>query len=347
MVARVKPGNERDGGGLYHKAPTSLSKLRFLNSGCALLNLVMSGRVDGGYPMGRMSNIVGDKSTGKTLLAIEACANFNQMFPKGKIKYRETESAFDIPYAETLGLPIDAVDFGEEQIDTVEDFERDLVAFCAEVRKSKQPGLYILDSMDALSDEKEMAAKPGEQAGFGTGKSKANSRLFRKLVRELESSNVTLIIISQVRANIGVMFGPDVTRTGGKALDFYASIVLMLNHMKTIVSEKRGIKRPTGVRVKVKCEKNKVAMPFRTAQFIIRFGYGVENYEAGLEWMKEHKRQKDLGLTLEGIENLLDESLDWSGKEYNQRTRELEPALQKAWDAVELEFAPTRSKYAD
>lgn len=344
MVARVKPSDARDGGGLYQKAPTTLSKLKFLNSGCHLLNLVMSSKVDGGYPMGRMSNIVGDKSTGKTLLAIEACANFNLQFPKGKIFYRETESAFDESYAETLGLPVAAVDFGADQLETVEDFEEDLVRCCADAKKSRQPALYILDSMDALSDREELERKPGEKS-YGTGKSKVNSRLFRKLIRAMEDANLTLIIISQVRDNIGVMFGPNVKRSGGKALDFYASIVVFLTHLKTIVSEKKGVKRPTGVRVKVKAEKNKVAQPFRSAQFIIRFGYGVENYEADLDWILEHKRQKDLGLSIAGVEALLDESLDWPNEKYNDETKKMEPILQGCWDAVEAEFRPTRSKY--
>lgn len=344
MVARVKPSDERDGGGLYTEAPVTASKLKYIDSGCYLLNLVMSGRVDGGYPQGRMSNIVGDKSTGKTLLAIEACANFNHQFPKGKIFYRETESAFDEDYAEKLGLPVNAVNFGEDQLDTVEDFERDLVQCCAIARKAKQPALYILDSMDALSDEKEMALKPGESAGYGQGKPKANSRLFRKLIRELQSSNVTLLIVSQVRASLA-MFGPDVSRSGGRAMDFYASIVVMLHHKKTIMSEIGGIKRPTGIRVAVKCEKNKIALPLRKAEFIIRFGYGVENFEAGLDWILEHKRQKDLGLTIDGIKGFLDESLDWDNERYNQETKDLGPILQRSWDAVEDGFRPTRTKY--
>lgn len=340
MVARLQPKAQRAGGGAYFKPA---SDLRFVSTGCALLNLVISCRVDGGYVLGRMTNIIGDKSTGKTLLAIEACANFHRQYPRGKIFYREAEAAFDKSYAATLGMPA-AADYGDERLDTVEDFERDLKACCDKAKASKQPGLYILDSMDALSDEAEMSREVGE-ATYGTGKAKANSVLFRKLTRLIQDADVCLIIISQIRDKIGFVIGDKTTRSGGKALDFYASQAIKLAHIATLVSTIGGVKRPTGVRVKAKCTKNKVALPFRECTFIIRFGYGVESYEAGMEWVLENKRQKDLSVSQEAAKALLADSADWSQEEYDEKNAALEAALQVGWDTIESDFMPQRRKY--
>src|SRR5258708_1816883 len=107
------------GGGMYFAAPAAA--VDFIASGCKLLDCV----IGGGWPLGRIVNIVGDRSTGKTLLAMEAMANFLTRYPKGKAYYRETEAAFDKEYAMALGIPMDRVDM-EETPDTVEAVFEDL-----------------------------------------------------------------------------------------------------------------------------------------------------------------------------------------------------------------------------
>lgn len=338
MAERVRPKKVDRAGGNYFVSPSR--DLKFIKSGCSLLDLV----IGGGWPFGRMANIIGDKSTGKTLLAIEAAANCAATYPKSQIWYRETEAAFDEGYASALGLPLDRVDFGDNRLDTVEGFAKDLKACCAQAKRRGAPGLYILDSMDALSDKAEMAREVGE-ASYGTGKSRANSELFRKLTRDIYQANVCLLIISQVRDNIGVTFGDKTRRSGGRALDFYASQAVMLAHIKKLVSTRNGIKRPTGVRIRARCTKNKIGLPFRECEFVIRFGYGVESYEAGLEWLIEVKRTKELGLSGEAAKRLLDESADWDSDRLREESAELDAALARAWADVETGFMPTRRKY--
>ena len=115
-MKRVKlNGSVKKQGGDYF--PSLTAGVEYIPTGCSLLDCVLGG----GWARRRISNIVGDKSVGKSLLAIEACANFAQLEPKGKIFYREAEAAFDEPYAEGLGLPLKRVDFGPEGIDTVWD----------------------------------------------------------------------------------------------------------------------------------------------------------------------------------------------------------------------------------
>src|SRR5271166_4934530 len=106
--------------GNYFTAPKT--NLEFIASGCKVFDCALGG----GWPLGRISNIVGDKSSGKTLIAIEACANFSRQFPNGQIYYRESEAAFDTGYAQALGMPEEKVDFGDDEFITVEDLFEDM-----------------------------------------------------------------------------------------------------------------------------------------------------------------------------------------------------------------------------
>ena len=270
---RIKPG------GNYFSAPKK--DIAFFSTGCKPLDLALGG----GWAEGRIGNIVGDKSTAKTGLAVEASANFALKYPKGLIRYRECESAFDIHYARALGMPIDRIDFGDDPLDTIEDLFEDLGRVVA---KAKQPELYIVDSLDALSDRAELEREM-DKGTYGAQKAKNLSQMFRRLVRPLNKSRVTLLIISQVRSNIGISFGRDTTRSGGRALDFYASQVVFLARLGSISKTVSGMKRPTGIRIKAKVDKCKVGLPFREADFIVKFGHGVDDVEACRSYLKQAK----------------------------------------------------------
>lgn len=317
--------------------------LAFIDTGCSLLNCVISGKVAGGYPCGRITNIVGDKSTGKTLLAIEACANFAQQYPDGIIYYNETESAFDKAYAASLGMPIERIEFAPPCY-TVEDWYNHLVAIIEEDRN--KPILYILDSLDALSDVAELARGIGD-ATMGQNKAKKMSELFRRMNQKMSKANLTLIIISQVRANIGVKFGRKVIRSGGHALDFFASIVLFLAHIKQLKKTKKKVERPTGVVIQTKCDKNKVSMPFRECHFPIIFNFGIDSVAAALEWAIENEQHRFFGLkSIEAAKEYLKESYSWDTKTYFKNLYRINAGLQEAWVEIEERFKPMRSKYS-
>ena len=235
-------------------------EIQFISSGCTLLDLVLGG----GYPIGRFTNIVGDKSSGKTQLAMEALANFLLKYNKGDMHYIDAESAMDRDYAMALGIPMDCVSY-YNNINTVEEFF-DMFEEYLRKRRSQQPSMFVLDSWDAMSDSDEMGRKITE-GSYGTSKAKKSSEFFRRLVRLMRDKQVLLIIISQVREKIGIRFGKKIGRSGGKALDFYASQVLWLTELKKLESSYRRLKRVNGILVKAKCEKNKIAMPFRECEF--------------------------------------------------------------------------------
>ncbi len=353
-IATSSGGDEIERHRISEDAPTLARKqvrkkppATFISTGCAVLDCVLGS----GYPMRRITNIVGDKSVGKTLLAIEAAANFAKVFPRGKIRYNEVEAAFDPDYAGDLGLPLSHVSFpsNKERCETVEDLYEDLLDWSGKL--DGQPALYVLDSLDALSDRAEM--KRGiDEASYGASKARQMSQLFRRINQRLVQANVMLIIISQVRDNIGVTFGRKYSRSGGRALDFYASIVLYLAHLKTRTKTINKVTRPVAVDIRAKCEKNKVAAPFRTCDITLRFGFGIDDVLSNLDWLDSVGALDEVGIKGKG------ETADKEAKKYIERVRQmnntdyaeermrLASITQSVWAEVEKDFAPTRKKYA-
>ncbi len=233
----------------------------FIPSGCMLLDCALGG----GYAVGRIINIVGDRSSGKTLLAIEACLNYHTKFPAGNIFYVESEAAFDKSYAEALGMPVNQVNFVEDLF-TVEDLFKFLIDTVA------GDALVIVDSLDALSDKSEMEIDIEQGTYGGVKKAKQLSTTFRRLNKKLSTSNVTVVFVSQIRAKLDVTFGKKTQRSGGKALDFYASQVIFLAEMGKRYITRKKVKKPIGIDVRAKIEKNKIGLPFREVEFPIIFG---------------------------------------------------------------------------
>jgi recombination protein RecA len=313
----------------------------FVSSGCTLIDCVLGG----GYPLGRISNIIGDKSTAKTGLATEAVVNFMRKYPKGIAAYRDTEAAFDKQYAKAMGMPIEDIDFGKEHIQTVEQFADDFDSFLSRCVKNDAPGFYVVDSLDALSDTDEMERDIGKGT-FGTAKAKLLGLFFRTRVHKIEQSRAHLMVVSQVRDNIGAMFGEKHKRSGGHALDFYASQFLWLSHLETLTKEINKIKRPYGIDIKARAKKNKIGLPFRDARFTFRFGYGVEDVEACAEWLKEIGRLKEIEVNQSDFKEYLGELGDMSSEEYQKEQESVSKVVKRIWAEIEVSFLPTRKKYA-
>ena len=334
MQKRVRLGKGAPNGALI---PTS--DIEFISSGCTLLDLALGG----GWAESRICNVVGDKSSGKTLLAIEACANFALKYERGRIFYRECEAAFDKGYAASLGMPLERVDFGAP-IETVEELFNDL----SKAVKSKVPTLYIVDSLDALSDRAEIGRDMDEPT-YGTEKARKMSQLFRRLVRMMASSKLTLMIISQVRSKIGLSFGRNTTRSGGRALDFYCSQVIFLQHMGTLSRTIGNVKRPVALELRAKCDKNKVGLPLREVEFTLQFGYGIDDLMSNVKWLKAVGRLDDIGVKEKEWRIFIKEtdSIGTSQKDFMARTNRVKASVRKRWFEIEKGFLPKRVKYGE
>lgn len=322
----------------------------FFSSGSTLLDLALGG----GWAVGRTANVIGDKSVGKTLLAIEGFANFNRSYAGKPMRYVPAEGSFDPPYARRMGFPVD-VTAPEDMIETVEELNDDLTSFI----KKKGPSLYVVDSLDALSDDAELVRpmtrgkKVNEETGeeeqgkgsYGAEKAKKMSQLFRRHAVPLEENLTTLFIISQIRDNIGVTFGKKYTRSGGKALDFYASQILYLAHVAQIERTAKGEKRAVGVTVQAKVDKCKVGNPFRKVKFDIIFGYGIDDEQSMVDWLSSSKEID--GDTTKNLEKELDSLRNHQDREgLKQYNIDLQKLTRSLWAEIEDRLAPPMGKYA-
>ena len=228
-------------------------------------------------------------------------------------------------------------------LDTVEAWYENISEWLVS-NKSNQPCLYILDSLDALSDAAEME-RDMEKGSYGGEKAKKLSQLFRRLIRDMGNSNCTLIIISQIRDKMNVMFGETKTRSGGRALDFYASQIVWLAEVFKVKVSVRGMDRIIGIEVRAKVKKNKVGVPYREADFIIRFGYGIDDETSLANFLKDAKVLDGKKEFPETIAAIKEARLLKDRKALNRIGADLRAKALEVWTEIEEHVAVPIRKY--
>jgi len=322
-----------------------------ISSGCALLNLALSDKVEGGFGLGKMTNIIGDSSSGKSFLALSLlaeCAN-SPRFDDYILVYDDVEQAceFDIRKlfgsraAQKIVPPVSDPDEDEPAYsETIQDFHANVFRYL----DRGDPFIYVLDSLDALDAEEDQkkareilkARETGKDitGTYGMAKPKAMSWLLRQIVSKVKRTESALIIISQTRDNINPMSFTKKTRSGGRALKFYCTHEIWLAVASTI--KKKDL--PVGVNVRVKISKNKLTGKMRQVEFPLYYSYGVDDIGASVDWMIKTKTWKKKGgkyeapgLGLSATKKGLIRAIE---DDPNLKKR-LDRELQETWDEIE------------
>jgi len=240
------------------------------SSGSLSLDIALGG----GLPKGRVIEIYGPESSGKTTLALHGIASIQQQ--GGTAAFVDAEHALDSQYAKRLGVDIDSLlvsqpDNGEQALEITEKLVR-----------SNAVDLVVVDSVAALVPQAEIEGEMGD-SHMGL-QARLMSQALRKLTGIISKSNTTVIFINQIRMKIGVMFGNPETTTGGNALKFYASIRMDIRRISQIKSGEDIV----GNRTRVKVVKNKIAPPFRNAEFDIMYNQGISRTGDVVDLAVEH-----------------------------------------------------------
>lgn len=269
---------------MRQKAPFQVTLLSDEDSPCVVSNWVSTGCVvldailGGGLPVGRITEIYGDTSTGKSLVAAQVCAEVQ--VGGGLAVMIDTESAVSLPIMEAVGVDTKSLIYSAP--DTVEEvFSAMELALDSKAKVAKDSMMLIVwDSIAATSARAEMEADVGKPTM--AVHARLISQGLRRLTRRISKENVCVLLLNQTRQKIGVLFGDNVTTFGGKAVGFHSSIRVMLS----VIGKIKEHGKVVGIETKAVVKKNKVAPPFREATLPIYFGYGIDDALAAYYFLK-------------------------------------------------------------
>ena len=299
-------------------------------SGCLELDFALG---VGGLPRGRMIEIFGPESSGKTTIALHAIAEAQKL--GGTAAFIDAEHALDPVYAKNLGVDVDELyvsqpDTGEQALEITEALVR-----------SGAIDIVVIDSVAALVPKAEIEGDMGD-SHMGL-QARLMSQALRKLAGVVSKTNTVIIFINQLRDKLGVMFGNPETTTGGKALKFYASIRLDVRKIDTIKNGGDII----GNRTRIKVVKNKVAPPFKTAEFDIIYGEGVSRESSVLDMAIAHKVIEKSGAWYSYGDMRMAQGRDNARlflKDNKELCAEIEEKLRKEFEKAEVEPEQSEEK---
>ena len=261
----------------------------FISTGSSMLDLAISNRPDGGIAVGRITEINGLESSGKSLLGAHILAETQK---KGGVAvYIDTETSVSQEFMEVIGIDMSKMLY--LHLETVEDIFEAIVEIVTKVRESDKDRLVtiMVDSLAAATTKVELEAD-FDKDGWATAKAIVISKARRKITQMIGRQKIALVFTNQLRQKLGVMFGDPWTTSGGKALPFHASTRIRLKNMGQI---KDTAKNVLGMKCRAQIVKNRLGPPLRHADYDMYFDRGIDNYGAWLTVLKEHKLVKSGG----------------------------------------------------
>ena len=269
------------------QTPTDIKD--FISTGSSMLDLAISNKPDGGIAVGRITEINGLESSGKSLLGAHILAETQK---KGGVAvYIDTETSVSQEFMQVIGIDMNKMLY--LHLETVEDIFEAIEEIVTKVRESDKDRLVtiLVDSLAAATTKVEMESD-FDKDGWATAKAIVISKAMRKITQMIGRQKVALVFTNQLRQKLGVMFGDPWTTSGGKALPFHASTRIRLKNMGQIKDTGKNV---LGMKCRAQIVKNRLGPPLRHADYDMYFDRGIDNYGAWLTVLKEHKLVKSGG----------------------------------------------------
>ena len=258
----------------------------WVGTGSSMLDLAVSNRPNGGFPVGRITEITGLEASGKSLLAAHALADTQKQ--GGLAVYIDTENAVSREFLEAIGLNLEKMLY--VPLDAIEDIFEAIESIIESVRKSNKDRLVtiVVDSVMGASTKIEQAADY-DKDGWATSKAIILSKGMRKITNLIGRQRIALLFTNQLRSRLGVAFGDPWTTSGGKAIPFHSSVRLRLKSVGQIKVKKDGVDQTVGIKTRCQVIKNRMGPPLKTIDYDIYFESGIDNFGGWLNVMKQHK----------------------------------------------------------
>ena len=269
------------------ETPTDITD--WISTGSSLLDLAISNKPNGGFAAGRITEINGLESSGKSLIGAHALASTQRK--DGVAVYIDTESSVSAEFLNAIGVNTDNMLY--VHLETVEEIFDTIETIVTKIRESSKDKLVtiLVDSLAGASTKVEMEAD-FEKDGWATSKAIIISKAMRKITQMIARQRVCLIFTNQLRMKLGVMFGDPWTTSGGKALPFHSSTRIRLKNVGQIKDTK---KNTIGIKIRAQVIKNRLGPPLRSADFSLYFDKGIDDFGSWLEVLKIHNLVKQGG----------------------------------------------------
>ena len=293
--------------------PTDIKE--FISTGSSVLDLAISNRPNGGVAVGRITEINGLESSGKSLIGTHILAETQKK--DGIAVYIDTETSVSREWLETIGVDVSKLLY--LHVETVEDIFECIESIIVKIRESDRDRLVsiLVDSLAGASTKVEMEAD-FEKDGWATSKAIIVSKAMRKITQMIGRERIALVFTNQLRQKLGVMFGDPWTTSGGKALPFHASTRIRLKNMGQI---KVGAKNDViGMKCRAQIIKNRLGPPLRHADFNLYFDSGIDDMGSWLTVLKDHKLLKQGGAWY---------TLEYKGKDIKFQSKDFEKKLEE------------------
>tara|TARA_R110000803_G_scaffold42850_4_gene91632 strand:+ start:6035 stop:7174 length:1140 start_codon:yes stop_codon:yes gene_type:complete len=312
----------------------------WVGSGSSMLDLAIANRPDGGFPVGRITEITGLEASGKSLLAAHALANTQKA--GGMAVYIDTENAVSREFLEAIGIDLEKMLY--VPLETIEDIFEAIENIVESIRKSNKDKLVtiVVDSIMGASTKIEMA-KEFDKDGYATSKSIILSKAMRKVTNMLGRNKICLIFTNQLRTRLGVAFGDPYTTSGGKAIPFHSSVRLRLKSVGQIKVKKDGVDQTIGIKTRCQVVKNRMGPPLKTIDYDIYFESGVDDFGGWLNVMKQFKLVATAGAWYT-FTRTNDEEVKFLSKDFEKKLEEVDglkdEIYQQICDAYILKYKP-------